>query len=223
MSFPQVINRTGFAFMPQYLTDEEARPLLVLVARATLDIDFEGRLHRSAEPAPIVPAGLWAGVPGESSYLQEPDVAFTKPGTDVVMIGSARVAHRPVTTLDVSLRVGPVRKVVRVHGDRQWVRGLTGFRATEAMRFESMPLLYERAYGGWDRTAADPARHEVDSRNPVGRGFCSRRSSPLEGLMLPNLEDPANLISSPGDRPASKLLRFHQHALAATSTMGGHL
>ena len=66
--------------------------------------------------------------------------------------------------------------------------------------FDSMPIQYERAYGGWDRTPADPNDYRLDSRNPVGTGFASRSDSCI-GMRLPNIEYPDQLISSWKDRP----------------------
>jgi hypothetical protein len=63
-----------------------------------------------------------------------------------------------------------------------------------------MPLVWERAYGGMDRFSDDQIAEE--ERNPVGAGFRVKGgTNPLEGLLLPNLEDPQDLISSWHQRP----------------------
>jgi hypothetical protein len=73
-------------------------------------------------------------------------------------------------------------------------------RIGPAQPFRTMPLVYERAFGGVDATHRDPARHAWERRNPVGRGF--RTHATIDGLPLPNVEDPDDLIRSPSDRPA---------------------
>jgi hypothetical protein len=70
-----------------------------------------------------------------------------------------------------------------------------------------MPIVYERAFGG----SHDPGRGEptFEPRNPVGVGFRGKQSAAeMEGAPLPNIEDPAALIQSPGDRPPPAGLGF---------------
>jgi hypothetical protein len=68
--------------------------------------------------------------------------------------------------------------------------------------FREMPILYERSFGGWDRSDSDPEKHSVDVRNPVGRGFQSAFAKDEDLLPLPNIEDPRDLIGSMKSRPA---------------------
>jgi hypothetical protein len=58
-----------------------------------------------------------------------------------------------------------------------------------------MPLSYERAFGGWDRSNVDPARHTFEPRNPVGVSFRAAGNHFEEGLKLPNLEDPGDRLT----------------------------
>ena len=69
-----------------------------------------------------------------------------------------------------------------------------------SVRFEKIPLVYERAFGGWDRDHPDPRKHSCEPRNPVGTGYRGAGGF-VEGLRLPNLEDPRARIKSLGDRP----------------------
>jgi hypothetical protein len=104
--------------------------------------------------------------------------------------------------MDVSLVVGPVAKVVRVFGDREW-RGPLDLRISPPIPFERMPLIYERAFGGVRKHDEEKGPLEIDWRNPVGVGFGLRSAPPDKAVRrLPNLEDPAQLIGSPRDRPA---------------------
>src|SRR4029077_21012090 len=100
--------------------------------------------------------------------------------------------------MEVRLTVGPLRKELRVFGDRQWFRTLGGPAVSHPTAFEKMPLVYERAFGGWDRRPSDTRQHACEVRNPVGTGF---RLSFEEGLPLPNIEDPRALLRGLGDRP----------------------
>jgi hypothetical protein len=63
-----------------------------------------------------------------------------------------------------------------------------------------MPLVWERAFGGRDRTDKGPTE---DPRNPVGAGFRADDGlEPVGGMALPNVEDPADPITSWKQKPA---------------------
>jgi hypothetical protein len=101
-----------------------------------------------------------------------------------------------VTELDVGVRVGPVQKLLKVYGDRQW--GVSG-RPTPAQPFVRMPLVYERAFGGVDRKSPNPDR-DFFWPNPVGTGF-GQQLEHVIGTALPNIEYPDQLITSWNTRP----------------------
>jgi hypothetical protein len=83
-----------------------------------------------------------------------------------------------------------------------WDKVLGFTKITDPAPFERMPLTWANAFGGWDRSPEDPGLHEYDARNPVGKGFRAKKSSlPTAGEPLPNLEDPANPMKKPKDRP----------------------
>lgn len=135
-------------------------------------------------------SGAYWGEPETSPYRFEPETAFFKPASDVVLVGHAYPA-RASTQLDVKLAVGALSKTLRVFGDRRWT---SKGGASAPARFESMPLSYDRAYGGWDRS--DPREPVCDRRNPLGRGFRRKGAKFQDGSLLPNIEDPAHLLSS---------------------------
>ncbi|WP_437566365.1 DUF2169 family type VI secretion system accessory protein [Sorangium sp. So ce542] len=198
MGHPSIDNRTPFAFEPVYLTDEEARPLLVTVIRATYNI-VGRRLEIAEKQAPVCVAGeLWGDDAATSSWKLEPEMAFVKPATDVVLIGHAYAPRAGITEMDVGFQVGSVSRSARVVGDRVWVSRGGEVVMSRPKPFERMPLTWERAFGGWDPTAGTPERPEYEPRNPVGMGFRSRSGSFQEGVRLPNIEDPANPIRSWG-------------------------
>jgi hypothetical protein len=72
---------------------------------------------------------------------------------------------------------------------------------TEPIPFERIPLVWERAFGGWDRSSPDERKHVCEHRNPVGLGFRASGAPFEEGLRCPNVEDPAHPLKGWGDRP----------------------
>jgi hypothetical protein len=197
----QIENKTPFVFEPLHLMDEDCRPLLVPVLKASFDVDDSGRCRLAAEQIPLRVAGEYNGADPESaSFRYEPEVAFHKVATDVVFVGDACASRPHTREMVVRVRVGPVGKEVLVLGDRVWFSAAGLPMISEPQTFERIPLVYERAFGGWDRRDADPARHAVEPRNPVGTGFSTGEFE--EGLRLPNVEDPGERIRAPKDAPA---------------------
>jgi hypothetical protein len=196
MGHAEVENHTPFAFQALFAVGEGGRPLLVPIVKATYAIKPEGSLTIAEKQTPVTSTGVFYGEPAVSSYKYEPETAFFKRATDVVLIGSAWPRSGPSTQVDVSLKAGPLFKRVRVIGDRYWVKSLVGPEMTRPEPFESLPLTYERAFGGRD------IKGRMEPRNPIGRGFFSSPSLLEDGAPLPNVEDPAKLIASVNDRPA---------------------
>jgi hypothetical protein len=157
----------------------------------------------AAEQLPVRPMDEYTAEPGRSSLKAVSDLSLVKPGTDVLLFGSAFApAGQKVPQTEVTLAVGPVRKTVRVFGDRTWKPGLLGDKATPPIPFDRMPLVWERAFGGTDVTTREPPQMHAENRNPVGAGFFIKDGQKnREGLKLPNLENPKQLISSTRDRP----------------------
>jgi hypothetical protein len=94
------------------------------------------------------------------------------------------------------LKVGPVRKLLRVFGNRVWASGFLPIAGAPAP-FDRIPLVYERSFGGTDTTVG-----ERYPSNPVGTGFRGKGSNlPAAGSPLPNIEDLRHLVQGPKDRP----------------------
>jgi hypothetical protein len=195
----QLKNRTPFKATILPLPDTDGIDTVYTVVKGTFT--FARELTIAEEQLPVTLADEHYGEPGASSIRRPSDVCLGKPGTDVLLLGSAWApGGRPVWQSDVSLRVGPLSKTVRVSGDRAWESGSGGSVMSWVAPFERMPLVWERAFGGSDETDKGPV---VDARNPVGCGFRAPHGSrPVHGLRLPNLEDPTAPISSPGSAPA---------------------
>jgi hypothetical protein len=171
------------------------------LVKATFAIGRDGGCKRAeTQIPPNFDGECWGDDPETSSYKYEPEVAFVKPATDVVLIGHAYASQAGTTDMRVGVRVGALSKQVLIFGDRAWFRTAGVVSSTKPLPFEKVPLVYERAFGGWDRGHADPNRHTYAARNPVGTGF--RGSGGFEeGIRLPNIEDPRAPISAFGDRP----------------------
>lgn len=203
MPHPTLDNRTAFFADALHLVDECFRPLLTVVVKGSFEILAHGTLALRAEQRPLEIAGRFQDPdhPAQSSYRYEPEVAPLKLATDVVLLGHAYAPTTRTTQMDVGVRVGPLLRSLRVFGDRVWIRAAGGLVLTPPIPFERMPLCYERAFGGWDLSHANPRRHAFEPRNPVGRGFCvwwGRR----DRILAPNLESIQHPIRSPFDRPA---------------------
>jgi len=203
-----VDNKTPFVVETLFLADEEMRPLAVPLAMLAFSIGPTGRLKLAEKPPAIPLGGEYYGDPAETSPKYEPQSAFVKPATDVVLIGHAYAPEPGTTTVDVAVRVGAVEKAVRVTGDRTWVKSFGLIRATDPEPFEKIPLRWERAFGGWDRSGPDESRHAFEPRNSVGVGFRSGRGSFEDGLPLPNIEDLGEPLTRFTGRPKPAGLGF---------------
>lgn len=199
MAHPEIENRTSFALTHLFLSDEEARSVLVVVVQASYDIDpGRGLVPAANQPEPELEGETWGKDSAVSSYRWEPVFAFVKPATDVVLLGHALPSRLGASETQVVFRVGPVGKVLRVVGDRWWVKSAGAIAATAARPFDRIPLTYERAFGGWDRSHADPAQHAFEARNPIGCGFRMPSGAFQEGIALPNIEDPGDPLRTWG-------------------------
>src|SRR5262249_44792319 len=97
-------------------------------------------------------------------------------------------------------RVAGLAKTVRVFGDRVWKPGVLGLAMTDPEPFVAIPITYERAFGGADRTSDNPKKHDWERRNPVGTGFALDPQRLIE-QKLPNVEDPKPLSGWGRSRP----------------------
>jgi hypothetical protein len=206
---PQIENPTGLVVEALILADEETMPLAVPLVQGTWHIGEGGSLSWLPKQPPLRPGGEWYGDPATTSQRLEPQAAFIKPmGTDIVLLGDAHAPQRGATEGQVGVRVGSVRKVARVLGDRRLVRGLAGLTITPPAPFERIPIVAERAFGGWDRRHEDALRHRCEWRNPVGVGFFDA-ALPLEGeAVLPNFELPEHPFRAFGDAPPPACFGF---------------
>lgn len=195
-----VTNKTPYASAGSWVQDKNANKLWLVVVKATFVIHGDGSTYLSDEQAPVLLMPEPVGEVGKS-LIYESDLLGVKPCADILVNGSAWVPNgKRASSVDIQLVAGPIKKRLRVFGDRVWEHGLLGVYISPAQAFESMSITYERAYGGWDRSSPDPAKHRMEERNPVGTGFAIRQKHCV-GMRLPNVEYPDQLISSWKHRP----------------------
>lgn len=180
----RIVNNTPFCVAFDIFPNLHGVDTLYVTLKATFRLGPV--LAISDVQQPILVADEMTGSPGAASLRYPGERHLAKPGTDILLIGSAHAPQdKPVTYLDVSLAVGPVHKVIRVFGDRYWQRGSNS--ASAPAPFARMPLVYERAFGG-----------PFVAQNPAGRGY--RGGGELEvSAPLPNLEDPRRPFLDVGD------------------------
>ena len=188
------------------VVDDE--PGMLHAVRRVLERDAELRLFESptlalAELSSFAPELVLLDIrlPELDGFATLQRIKRQAPGTDVVFVGQAHTpGHRRQTEIMAQLEVGPLRKSIAVIGEREWVGSLLGSVMSSPVPFTTMPIVYERAFGGrppsqWDRTAP-----KLDERNPVGTGYCATRRD-VAGMRLPNLEDPGQRIRTWRQQP----------------------
>jgi hypothetical protein len=155
--------------------------------------------------------------PRVSPIEADNDMLAFRRKTDLVVQGSANTYFSGVSTTQVSVRVGSFQRSIRVYGDRKLTRGADGKLVFgDAEPFDTLPIRYDRAYGGVDVSAL--RRHpapkmlrelsqvveipiETDTpfhyaRNPCGRGFLiDEDEESLAHVQVPNLEFPFDPIT----------------------------
>lgn len=178
---------------------DTGEPVFSALVKRTYDIR-SGREAMRAEqsrPMQLVDAYYDDGDPQVTTVQHESDLAPYKLATDVVVLGRAIApGARPVHELDVAVHVGATSKTVRIIGDRTCVyrEGLTP-EVSDPTPFTEMPIRYERAYGGRDLVSLTGLEFHYP-RNPQGTGVAVRNiPEVVDGLRLPNIEDPRDLLS----------------------------
>jgi hypothetical protein len=195
-----LFNLTGYGAATLPATGRDGQDLVLAVTAARFRLPHptdppEHPLEPDAEqPTPPL-ADIYCGPSGKSGLRIEGQTAFTRPATDITVAGHARALHdNPVQRLKVTVSVGPCVRQALILGDRIWDAGISSPRP-----FISMPLVWERAFGG----SAYDANGELvanEPRNPVGRGLSLSEES-AGGVLLPNIEDPHDPFKGPPARP----------------------
>lgn len=208
---------------------------LVGVAKRTYTFGA-GKLRLADEQAPVLrDPDFEEDEHGRLRTLRDDlDLVSPKVATDVVLTGTA-YALRKVRELPVAVGVGPNARALRLLGERRVEVPLEGeVRFTASEPFESVPLSWELAYGGYDAYAHDelfpPLRRNgrrIDPspreegvfaypRNKVGRAyFIDVDRDRADGELLPQIEDPADPLT-----PARLFVPSHRAWLDAPASAG---
>ncbi len=211
-----VVKRTYMLFGSGLVLADEQVPLLL---EPDIETDEHDRYH---------------------TLIDDADVIAPKIATDVIVVGRAHAPGR-VREMTVSVAVGKNARILRVVGERRAEVSIEGrVRFSSPEPFESMPLSWDLAYGGYDAYAQDeldpPERRNgrrVEAsprdegvfaypRNKVGRAyFLDVDRDRADGSLLPQIEDPGDLLTperffvpAPGawiDAPAAAGLGWVPH------------
>lgn len=198
-----VTNTTGFPAELFVSTDKNGQKHCVVVVKATFDVSPEGECQPADEQAPLVLCDEHYGDPGESSVRYECDFVPVKHRADVLINAEAVAPNsRPTSALEVVLAGPAINKRALVTGDRVWEERLGGVQPSVPIPFFSMPLIWERSFGGSDSTHEDESKNGSELRNIVGVGFhLNGEAGTIAGTALPNIEDPNEPMSSWKDKP----------------------
>ena len=180
----------------------EDRMLGAVVARPTFRIEAERLVPTPDQPWPI------EGAPVETPHGTFPaDTPFLSGGIDVFVTGNGYAPPGQASSeVRVDVTVGAAfKRSIRVIGDRVWrsesAAGVPpeqrDLRPTPPQPFVSMPLTWDRAFGG--SAPAEPMPFAYPA-NPGGRGFYLAAEQ-AENNPLPNLEDYDAPIKHFLDRP----------------------
>ena len=145
-------------------------------------------LGREQGVEPVPEQDMWQQVAPCLGKDQVLDMGMPKPVGEVLIFGHYHApGGRAVSADNVEFQLGELHKALRVIGNRYW-GGLLGPSEPEPLK--SLPLRYEYAFGGRDYP-----------KNPLGKGLDKVDVHGEMRLPLPNIEDPARLITSSEQRP----------------------
>ena len=190
----------------------EGASFLSVIIKGTFKLENGGPARAASAQLPIFTADEPYNPKDPTSALKfESDLVPFKPRTDVILVGHAYAPHgRPAKVVDVEIEVGPLRKKLRVFGDRAWSFPSEQVDAIPYIagpaELVKMPLTWDRAFGGVDKTApirpGNPPIKPWCERNYLGKGFCAARTvSSIHNTSLPNIEDPDDLIRTWDSHP----------------------
>lgn len=161
------------------------RDVVVVVIKATCDLVPDSAATLRAEGDP--PSGdVHVDDDPTKTVLYPSDFAIFKPRADVVLSGHAYAPRGESPAAQVELRFGRkgqgIDRKIAVFGERRWAKAGIRLALAPPKKFQKVPLVYERAFGG-----------PGFEKNPVGLG--------RHGDLLPQLEAPDHLVTSAGDAP----------------------
>lgn len=197
-------NFTPFGAAAAFTYELDDTQVVALAVAGSFQMPPAGSIHEGPltlaevqQPPPMAdqhfdnPATSTLRVPGQATPLRS--------HAEVYLQGSAWAPRgHAVAQVQTWMRVGACRKDANIVGDRVWTRKLIGLRPSEPALFTSMPLVYERAFGGTLRADGNTII-EQEARNPIGRGLYANARDALD-QPLHNIEKPGESIASWSDR-----------------------
>jgi hypothetical protein len=178
-------------------TDDMKRSIFAVLVKRSYRIRSSGESERiDAQPFALVDRYHDDADPEMGCVAFESECAPYKLATDVVVVGDAHAPGEPVQAMNVSVEIASIRRTLRVTGDRFCSHRSNGPPVfSDPLPFTRMPIRYTRAYGGRDATSI-PELEFAYPRNSIGRGVVLANDRDLvEGLPLPNVEDPDDLLT----------------------------
>lgn len=206
----------------------------VVVVKGTFELTPGSLEMVSPAAEPIVPAdSYWDPSLGvRASVKKAGDLVLYKPGTDVLVTGSARAPRgrpAPMWEVGVAVRDGSstrLRLDLRATGRRRFEhRGMMrGWAISDPEPATEVPLRYELAYGGAypERRGGEPERLRVHEPNPSGIGFCDVDSlDKQQTYEAPQWELREHPVTAPSrDVPLAGLGPLARHWLARRAYAG---
>lgn len=214
-------NRTPFEpFMFQSL-DMAGDRFQVVLLKGTFDISPSGPVEISRVQDKICTADeRWEGSPS-ASLKNEDDLAPYKSRTDVLVTATAHAPQgKPAREWLSGVSVGKVAKRILVSGPRVWVHTrMGGWALGEAEPVKSVPIRYERAYGG---IAMRSSGAEAYQQNPVGRGYADGNTADkARPIVAPNLLTPDFVLPQlGGEYPVEGFSAVHKSWLPRRAKAG---
>jgi uncharacterized protein YjbI with pentapeptide repeats len=154
------------------------------------------------EPALLAETGMWAFLADALPSGVSVDTGMPKQGAEFIAIATAHApSGRPVDGLRAGIQLGARIKTVNVVGDRLW----NGKQASEPAPFTTMPIIWERAYGG-----------KAFAENPLGIGADATAATPDRPMKLPNIVFPSGDTRRPAGFGAIDLTWPQRAQLAGT-------
>ena len=111
------------------------------------------------EQVPLTESDVFTGEPGLSAPVYESDYAHRKPRCDVLLNGSAYAPKGSRRTVSRSHSGRFDGEVVRCRRESRLEGGVLLVSATDPEPFTVMPISYDNAFGGVDRSQKDPLKH----------------------------------------------------------------
>jgi len=197
----QILNKTLFLAERTFLREINGAEKWIVSVKCTFMIDNNGFNKIAKEQVEINHTPVYSVKAGHSSLLYDSDFVLNKPNSDIILNAHAySPIGIPQKKVDVFIKVGNLKKGLTVYGDRYWKKTSLGIKMSEPEPFIKMPIIYERAFGGFDKKSKDSEFPTMYRQNPVGTGFAEIKKNVI-GKRLPNIEYPSETISNWNDKP----------------------